>query len=478
MIKIKKISPRTAFSDIIIGWKNKMLKIIGRKPKHSFGYCVISFAAKICYQAQVPRFGKKTLNVLDRLFSKAHHTTHEHINYTFSIEGISVGDITFGLHLANPFYNTDQRSGRFCSTMFASPDIPALLNYIGIYWPNLDNNSLDKITNYLTTTLKFYSNNLEKATEISARFIKEDRVYASDKYVKMNAAKIAQEQLRNFIPIIFPTGLVFTANLITLASMYRGTWSPVMRDVLQKMADIIIKDNPDLNFLFEKEKQKTRDHSPVILNDDGDVLTKPKLELLRIDDDKNFVMPEHKDTFPVDLLHFIPETMDNNTLSAKTLVEISIATMGQDQRHRTIRRSEPAFTGNFYLPPILKEMELEKEAKKVMTIWIELSKILPQSLATVLAPYGAMVRYEKEGSLNAIAHEQAKRECFCAQEEIYHLSRLFRLAVIEEKGENSPLLEIFKPICALSGICGEGARYCGRDIKLKDSGEYYPERKI
>ena len=68
---------------------------------------------------------------------------------------------------------------------------------------------------------------------------------------------------------------------------------------------------------------------------------------------------------PVDLLHFSPELMDNNVSEIKTNIEISVATMGQDQRHRTVRRSQPGFSGRFYLPPIPDSIDLEKEAIKI-----------------------------------------------------------------------------------------------------------------
>ena len=70
-----------------------------------------SHAALICYQAEMPEVGK-ILDVENRLFKVGHHTTLQHFFFTFAIEGIAVGDITFGMHLASPFYNSDQPSGR------------------------------------------------------------------------------------------------------------------------------------------------------------------------------------------------------------------------------------------------------------------------------------------------------------------------------------------------------------------------------
>jgi hypothetical protein len=137
----------------------------------------------------------------------------------------------------------------------------------------------------------------------------------------------------------------------------------------------------------------------------------------------------------------------------------------------------PRFTGNFYVPPIIAELKLEEKAKQLMRTWLILSKDIPKSLATVIAPYGAMVSYEKVGSFNALAHEQGKRLCWCAQEEIYHISRLLRMKLEKKLGSNSSLLNMLEPPC-YHGKCVEGARYCGRDIKLQQNGDYFPERSV
>jgi hypothetical protein len=167
--------------------------------------------------------------------------------------------------------------------------------------------------------------------------------------------------------------------------------------------------------------------------------------------------------------------MDNNVQHLRTKICISLATMGQDQRHRTIDRSEPRFTNNFYLPPIPRALKLEKEALEVMKKWNELAKKVPASLVALLAPYGAMVTYTKSGNLNAICHEQGKRLCWCAQEEIYNLSVQLRQQLIEAACTDEALLSIFEPPC-LRGKCPEGKRYCCRNLMDKDN--YFPERKI
>ncbi|NIA18372.1 MAG: hypothetical protein GWO79_00635, partial [Actinobacteria bacterium] len=351
-------------------------------------------------------------------------------------------------------------------------------NYIKTYWPNLSNTQNDKIINYIKKGVNIYHENIKKASEISKKFLKEERPFVNDKLLEMNAPKVAQEQMRMFIPVIFPTGFDFTVNLTALVAMYNSAWNPVMRSVTKEMARVAAQKFPELEFMFKGENRRQKEWSPKLDSQKGKIKYKPELELLKISGEDKFVEPGHEDMHPIDLLHFLPETMANQVGEIGTEVEISLATMGQDQRHRTIRRSQPKLTGNFYLPPIPREIGLEEKASELLSEWKDIYKEVSHSLAIILAPYGAMVSYEKFGSFNAIAHEQGKRLCWCAQEEIYHIGRLLRLKIGEKKGNNSPLLHLFEPACYPKGICGEGARYCGRDIKLRKMGDYFPERKV
>ncbi|MDO8442995.1 MAG: FAD-dependent thymidylate synthase [bacterium] len=430
-----------------------------------------SFAAKYCYEAQPPKFGDM-IDVEKRLFLTGHHTTLEHFYLTFEINGISVGDVTLGLHLASPFYNSDQRSGRFCSEMFSAPDIDGVRKYVGDFWSGIE--SHDSILDYFRRSVEVYNANIEKATEIAARFIKEERPFASEKYIQQNAPKIAREQLRVFMPVIFPTGLVYTIDLITLVSMYRTAFNPVMKWVVGRMVEEMLVVFPKLKFMFPEEAGAGASSLKLDYRSSGQALYKPDFELRGTMSNFGMVIPEPRDMHPVDTLHFHPKFMDNSVLNVDSTVEISLATMGQDQRHRLIRRSLPVLTGNFYIPPVVRELKLEGAMESVMANWDSLQKNLPESLWYILAPYGAMVAYSKSGSVNAIAHEQAKRTCWCAQEEIYHLSRLQR-KTIEFFNPKSELLEFFQPPCWKTGKCAECTRYCGRNMKAS---EYFPERKV
>lgn len=434
-----------------------------------------SHAALICYQAEAPELGKQ-IDIENRLFNVGHHTTLQHFFFTFTIENIAISDVTLGLHLAHPFYNSDQRSGRFSAKMFAEPDIEQIENYIQKYWPEISDEARDKTIDFIKTGLELYQINLNDAIEEAENFIREERPNANQKYIEQNAPKIAQEQMRVFISTIFPTALDFTVNLSTLAAIYRSAWTPALRDVTEQMVAQVLEKFPELSYMFATDKRRTSFWSPEVISTEAGIKQKPHAKLLSQIDER-ITIPDKKLMHPVDLLHFTPEQMDNSVSEVKTEIEISMATMGQDQRHRTIRRGQPVFTGNFYMPPIVVDLGLNHDSLSLMTDWLNLKDELPATLHAAITPYGAMLAYKKVGSINAIAHEQAKRLCWCAQEEIYHLSHALR-AEIAKQNSDSELLNLLQPPCFADGICGEGVRYCGRDLTKRTEPDFNKIRKI
>lgn len=435
-----------------------------------------SHAAKICYQSEEPEWGNR-IDVENILFKTGHHTTFQHFFLTFMIDGISVGDITLGMHLASTFYNSNQRSGRYASKMFLEPNFVKIKSYIEKFWPELEEKKVQKVMDYVKESVGIYHKNIDRASEISKKIIQEERPLISDKALDQNGPKVAQEQMRAFIPVIFPTAFDFTVNITALSAMYRAAWNPVMKHITKQMVELVKEKFPELAFIFDTE-QREDEWAPEILNSKNIITNSPNLKLLNIDGEENFINPYSGIMHPIDQLHFRPEMMGNNIGTIKTEITLSLATMGQEQRHRTLKRSAPKFTGNFYLPAIPKECGLEKFAKQTLDTWLTLSREIPKTLAVIIAPYGATVTYVKEGSFNAIAHEQGKRLCFLAQEEIYNLGRLLREEIKKEKGEDCALLTMLEPPCYRDGKCAEGNRYCGRELKLRKTGEYYPVRKV
>ena len=175
-----------------------------------------SHAAKMCYENEVSEVGK-LIDVKSRLFNTGHHTTLQHNYFTFMIDGISVSSVYFGLHLTHQFYNSDQRSGRF-SKMYNNPDLNYIKNHLSSYFEEKEVNlALD----FIGYGLSIYKNNINKIIEYAKDKIKQERPFATEKYIELNSSKIAQEQLRMFISMIMPTALDYTINLSSLFTLYR-----------------------------------------------------------------------------------------------------------------------------------------------------------------------------------------------------------------------------------------------------------------
>ena len=427
-----------------------------------------SHAARVCYSIN-PETLNQPIDIKARLFDPGHHTTLQHNYFTFFVEDIPVSAVAFGLHLVSPHYNSDQRSGRY-SKMYNEPDFDALRESLLKFYPNA---SADKIMNWIQKGVKIYQDNIVRLTELAMEHIKRERPFVAEKYITQNAPKIAQEQLRVFISQLAPTALDFTVNLSALTALYRVAWSPEMRLATGKMADLVVAENPDISYMFDEQKRTTK-WAPAILSYQATTAIEPTAKVLNVMGDENQVdvapLPDSLDTLP-----FAPETMKNTQFLVQSEVECSCATFGEDQRHRSIKRSAPAFTGAFYVPPLVAEAGLTETARTFMQEWLDLAKEAGADVSTLISPYGAMVKYKKIGDLNALIHEQAKRTCWCAQEEIYHLACQLR-AGLKEKIKNPEVLSRFAPPCLARGVCQEGVRFCGRDLKAKDN--YFPKRKI
>ncbi len=424
-----------------------------------------SHAAKVCYTADVPQMGS-LIDVQSRLFNPGHHTTIEHNHFTFNLDGLSVSSVVFGIHLNSPYYNSDQRSGRF-SKMYQNPDMNEIKDYLETFYPN---EPIQKALSFIEKGIKIYQTNLPKITELAEQAIRSERPLANDKYIAQNSPKFAQEQLRVFLSQVMPTSLDITLNTSALCALWQVAWSPEMRLITDKMRDSVLQEQPELSYMFEEKHRQNRDWSPYMFLKQPSVKTEPTCRLLSCD--VSHETPQGKNA--VDILQFSPFSMNQNTSCVKTEVEISCATMGQDQRHRSIKRSEPVITGNFYIPPLLKMANLEQTAQDYMKDFAQLRQELSPALMTTLTPYGVMVKYEKNANLNALLHEQGKRLCWCAQEEISEISRQLRS---ELSKVNPTLADKLSPPCYY-GTCHEGVRFCGRQCNKKLVPDYFIKRRV
>ena len=364
-----------------------------------------SHAATMCYNADTPELGR-TIDVKKRLFDTGHHSTLEHNYWTFMIANIPVSSVVFGLHLTAPFYDTDQRSGRF-SKMYDNPNMADIKNTLETYYPDAPQKHINDAYNFIECGLNVYADNIKHVTDLARDAICYERPKASDKYVESNAPKLAQEQLRGFVSMIAPTALDWTVDLATICAFYRTAWTPFMRDAMDKIVAEIKTEHPDIAYMFPESARSTRDWSPEfekhydIGPGTGLVVpktrymgtkTRPEFKLLDYKYNNEKFMPnQSRDT--VDTLQFSPEYMDNSLMYVRSRIHIDAgATMGQDQRHRSIKRSKPVFTGCFYLPPLLDKAGLKPTADNWMRDFYNMVRNpdFSRSLLTSISPYGAI----------------------------------------------------------------------------------------
>lgn len=197
------------------------------------------------------------------------------------IEGISVGDITLGMHLASPFYNSNQRSGRYASKMFLEPNFDQIKKYVEKFWPQLDENLLKEVMDYVKGSVAIYHENIGEASEVAKKIIKEERPFISGKNLETSAPKVVQEQLRAFIPVIFPTCFDFTVNITALSAMYRSAWNPVMKYITRQMVETTIEKFPELKFVFDAE-QREDEWAPEFIKIGDKITDGPELNLIRL----------------------------------------------------------------------------------------------------------------------------------------------------------------------------------------------------
>lgn len=447
---------------------------------------LMNFAAKTCYMSVLPQFGAQLPDPVAQLLKSGHHTTGQHAYRTVAINGIAVGEVKNCLHLANPFYNTDERSSRFCAKMFLEPDFPRLEAYARHYWPGVGEAEIAQLMKLAREGVQIFHQNIKAAEGVAKRWLAEERPGLKSRknsrgdglLIDEIAGKIAQEQMRSFITMGFPTGLVYTLNMTAVVAMYLSVGMPASKDVTARMLRGFTTDHR-LQEYFKTLEQREGEWAPALdPNAYPHIKFKPSSRVLSVVGDELYVSPTPEQMHPFDLLPFLPEMMNNSIGGIISEVEMSAGAMGQDQRHRTVNRGTPVYTGAFYLPPIASELGLYAEGEKLAFGFVELASYLPPSLLATFMPYGMMVRYFKHGNFNATAHEKGKRTCWCAQEEIYNMAVEERNGIIAEKGEQSPFLAIYEPPCFQTGKCGEGSRNCGRRIAERATGEYWPYRRV
>jgi hypothetical protein len=153
---------------------------------------IATIDARTCYSADPVGLGE-TMNVEAALWNTGHHTTlMAPSDFVFRIEGLSISSVTLGLHLSFPFYNTGQRSGRFCGEMFDTIEVSSFAQKLRAYrydGAKIDEGTIKEILDYIGYGVNVFKKQRENATCLVRKLIQEDRPKASDGYADANAAR-------------------------------------------------------------------------------------------------------------------------------------------------------------------------------------------------------------------------------------------------------------------------------------------------
>lgn len=436
-------------------------------------------AGATCYQANVEAAcnAAKKINAEKVLFKSGHHTTFQHPEHMlkFYLDNIPVSLVTFGLHMTHPFYNTSQRSGRYCMDMFTKKSRSQLEEYVENFLKvltNIHENFHPAVIGWVFDGIDFFNENIDAVTELAkVALLKERPNYKGD--IDNQARRIAQDQLRCVISTIVPTGLQHTINLTTLYAMNLVAWNYPLKVLFQNMHYELLRRNfpnliKDINYTGKEFTPEFENY--------GDVMIATEVGITVGEEPNDDLINQITDTYlskenlrSLNILPFSPLT---NTVSCygerrvSATVEIPVITYGQDQRHRTIKRSNPTIINKFYLPPLLRQLSGAAEfCKQYTERYFELCTILSKADMLHFVPYGVMVRYTKTADVNAYLHCVNKRLCWNAESTIASMENKILHQLYES--DKIPI----GPPCE-HGSCHEGKRFCGRDLKNRIKREF------
>lgn len=179
---------------------------------------LITDVASICYGRNEAKNPGKLVRHLHEL---GHHSTFEHVYYTFKIENISracLGQLTRHRHAS-----FSVRSQRYCDEGDQRIEMPV----------EIVNN---------TEARKYYIDSIQRAYEA---------------YNDMREAGIKKEDARMVLPQASLTELYMSFNLRELIHMFELRTSKQAQDeihkLVNKMAEKAIEVSPEIKFIFEKE---------------------------------------------------------------------------------------------------------------------------------------------------------------------------------------------------------------------------------
>jgi thymidylate synthase ThyX len=528
------------------GFAPRVSLVASESSQHPFGLTIA--AAWSCYAARPSRVGnvlklfddaegiddaaadlatrrERAARLYPSLFAAGHHTTFQHANFVFVIDGISRLAIWSFLH-HHPFYNSEQVSQRYrevSGKSFVTPPLPdaAAAVYAGACERAL--HGYRRLTDLLTPIVADAYGSVFPA-----------RIRASDpaavEKVRSDVQKRAQEVARYVLPLATPAHLYHTVNGLTLLRYHYLANQLDVPDEVRALVNAMVAEvgRVDPRFLGADGHALAMRQIPVeetleyaALADlapaqrgvgdeaffrefDGDlgghvsrlvdwsqngeallanavraVLGLPRAHLSDEAAIARVLDPRHNSYLsePLFLGMHSKLMLAMNHLNFTFQKRISGAEDAQNQRHRGSLGSRPVLLAHLrtepdvIVPRLISEVPaaLDEYQATVGALWQAKNRLLdmgvPPQHALYLLPNSHHVRLYESGSLLNYYWKWVKRLCYAAQREIFETAgdEVEQVAaVLPEIGRY-----IARPPCVVRSeagtrpYCPEGERFCG-----------------
>jgi len=463
---------------------------------------------KCIREEDLERFQKTNEALVKDLLESGHHSTMEHSNFVFALEGLSRYAIWSFFH-NHPFYSSEQVSQRYVSVRenyFVTPPLPSGL---GVLYKEHIQILFQAYQKLIFLMEEEWKETLEKKDPQDHKARKK-RIF---------------EAARAVLPLGTATHLYHTINSLTLFRYYALIQGddvlPEVKETVKKMVQAVIETDSRYEMIFENirshEWRETRpfdspdfswnqycsfslkEKTCILLpgSENNDILLAdlvrgflgkhpsllPKEEAIRI------ILHPHENprlAEPINITLHDSFTKILSLITYRFYKKHSLATDLQEQRHRAVSAIRPRLEKHFlwepdyHVPLLFKRLPRARvfydEAMKHLWERIQIleQKGLPRDYLPYLLPNAAYVCILESSNLLYLRHHASIRLCYLAQHEIWER---MKEAVLHIREVNPVIGQYLLPPCTPrkavgeTPYCPEGKRFCGVrvwDLDVKD----------
>jgi flavin-dependent thymidylate synthase len=485
---------------------------------------------------------KRAQRLYSELFEAGHHTTFQHANFVFVLDGVSRLAIWSFFH-HHPFYNSEQVSQRYrevSGKTMVTPDLPEHL--LPIYQQAMERS----LEGYRRLSELLMPDLTERYSRVFPARAKAKGTEA-EKRRDSEIQKKAQEVARYVLPLATPAHFYHTINGLTLLRYYvlanqldvpgevRYLVNQMVNEVLkvdpyflgapdfpldlQILAaedtveyDVLhevrqnLNGNSDESFFREFDRQLDGYNSKLVGYDrdaEHTLANAVRSVIGATNDDLDDRVAIAKVLDPAEnqyLGHSLFLAMNSKLMQSLNHVpftfqkRISGAEEAQNQRHRGSQSSSPVLSAHLREQPDVMIPEdvarvpeaLEEYHATIQALWDAKNQLLDAGVEAekvlYLLPNSHNVRFYETGTLLTYYWKWVKRLCFNAQREIFETAR-------QETAQVRQVLPgigeyVARPPCVVrhaagsKPFCPEGQRYCGIPVWRNYEFETIKQRRV